>query len=72
MSVKDLNGMNVDVDTLNTYLPKEKCEECTKNIVTIIHWGKLTNNTFKHLCNECFKRLSADLPCVETVTTPYF
>lgn len=42
-------------DTIHTYLPEQKCEECKENVVTIIHL--INDNDVKHLCSDCFKKL---------------
>lgn len=46
------------VDTLTCYNENEKCEDCNTSPVTIQHWGELTNNELKKLCNSCLKNVN--------------
>jgi hypothetical protein len=43
-------------DTLRCYNENEKCDDCGSTPVTFKHWGPLTNNEFKSLCDECWKK----------------
>lgn len=51
-------------DTIICFNENEKCQDCNENPVTIQHWGPITNNEFKKLCNSCFKKRERELICV--------